>query len=65
MTFKTQTACGLIIGNVSVKLLEISSLVQELQHSPDLFGHYWPTLTLTFEPMTFSMSSVSSVPVSD
>ena len=45
-----------------VGLVEIPSFVHELVLFQDFAGHR--KLTLNFEPVTFSMSSVSSIPVS-
>jgi len=36
-------------------LVQIPSVVQDLSGSQNFYGHRW--LTLTFEPVTFSMSS--------
>jgi len=38
-------------------LVHISSVVHGLSCSQDFCGHHW--LTLTFQPVTFSLSSVS------
>jgi len=43
--------------------VEISLLVRELPHSQGFFGHHW--LTLTFEPMALSISSVYSALAND
>ena len=59
MTFKSNQPVAQLYEMLSWGLTEIPSQVQELPHSQDLWK--MSSVTLTFEPMAFSMLSLSSV----